>query len=336
MSIEQRLSEVLKEKAVSVGSATDMPANVRRGYRRRLFLHVALAVTVLAVVSSGSVLAFSTLRTDDQDIADQDRALVPPGEVVRRVGLWKGTSETSIEGHRVRVELRVEPGETPGDPPKAILVNTGEQPIGYGYGISLARRKFGSWEPVRNVSMVPGIGLGLEPEASSEPEVLTVTYRLSGPVRLLPPGEYRVTKDVQPSKNGPWISGNRPPPFKVSARFIVSEEAGEKELTFPVQENSADVMDALITGKLVERDGCLYIDAGGRSTSPIWPHGFSYDRDGDAVTILDDKGTPVARTGEEVSMGGGLIGEPESPLSDDLAKKVGDCEAPYWVVGELN
>ena len=109
-------------------------------------------------------------------------------------------------------------------------------------------------------------------------------------------------------------------------------------LTFPVQDPVNDYMEALMEGELVERHGCLYVDGGrGRGVSPIWPHGFSYERDGDTITILDEEGAPVMSTGDEVSMGGGLFAKGgHSPLPDKLVERVGDCAGPYWIVGEVN
>jgi hypothetical protein len=341
VSIEQRLSKVLKDKAVTMTSPAAMPTTVRAGYRRRISLHVVLAVTVLAVVGSASVFAISAFLTGSEQQFVLREALVPPGKVVHTTGLWKGTAETSVEGHRVRVELLVEPGETPDDPLIAILVNRGEQPVGYGYGYTLYRQVNGSWERVENHLVVELPELTVNSGERSEPEeILFSPKSFVGPLKPLPPGQYRVTKRARPFKSGPWNSGNRPPSFDVSARFVVSEPpagAEQKELTFPVLEKTNSMMQALLRGTLVEREGCLYIGSknGEDGQSPLWPHGFSYYRDENVITILDEEGNPVARTGEEVSMGGGLIGEPESPLSDELKEKVGDCEGPYWVVGEI-
>ena len=114
------------------------------------------------------------------------------------------------------------------------------------------------------------------------------------------------------------------------------QAANRADLTFPVQDPAKWVMEALIVGELVERDGCLYIEAG-TSFSPIWPNGFSYEREGDGVTIFDGEGTRVVSTGDEVSMGGGVFANGgHSALPDDLAKQVGDCAGPYWIVGNVN
>ena len=216
MSIEERLSKVLKDKAVTVDSPASMPTNVRHRYRRRIFFQAALAVTVLAVVGSASVMTVSAFR-DQLDSFDQDRALVPPGEVVHTTGLWKGTAETSINGKTLKAELRVEPGASPNDAPEAVLINTGEHPFGYGHGFNLERLSNGFWEPVRDRSVYPAVGMSLSPGGRSEPEILKVTRNYSEPWHLLPPGEYRITKNFD-IDSAAW---DKRKVFEVSARFLV-------------------------------------------------------------------------------------------------------------------
>jgi hypothetical protein len=141
--------------------------------------------------------------------------LVPPGRVVSEIGLWKGTAETSINGKRLKAELRVEPGASSNDSPQAVLINTGEVPFGYGYGFRLDRLSDGFWQPVRDRSVHQAVLLHLSPGNRSEPEILRVSRNYTDPPHLLRPGEYRVTKDFEID------SGDKPKVFEVSARFTV-------------------------------------------------------------------------------------------------------------------
>jgi hypothetical protein len=177
----------------------------------------------VGVALTSAVLVAALLALNSGESPRPVNALVPAGEVVSSVELWKGTSETSAEGNRVSVGLRIQPGETPVDAPEATLMNTGDQPIGYGYGFQLHRRVSGLWEPVRDRSVVQGIELHLDPAEKSESEAVTVTRRIAGWSHLLGPGEYLLTKAVRPASNQPWRSGTRPPAFDVSARFLIED-----------------------------------------------------------------------------------------------------------------
>jgi hypothetical protein len=66
-------------------------------------------------------------------------------------------------------------------------------------------------------------------------------------------------------------------------------------------------MDALLTGRLVADDdvGILVAAADGTRIVVVWPHGWvAVDADG-LRTLLNDRGEPVARVGDEVGIGGG-------------------------------
>lgn len=109
-------------------------------------------------------------------------------------------------------------------------------------------------------------------------------------------------------------------------------------ITFPVQDPTNNVMQALLEGTLIERERCLYISGEETYTSvlPIWPHGFSYERAGGNVSVLNADGKSVARTDSFVSMGGGMFGEKDAPLPSELRPRVGSCDGPYWIVGEIS
>ena len=109
-------------------------------------------------------------------------------------------------------------------------------------------------------------------------------------------------------------------------------------IIFPVQDPANNVMQALIEGTLTERGRCLHIS--GRElykwVLPIWPDGFSYERADGTLSVLNPNGKTVAATGSSVSMGGGMFGEDGAPLPSLLRARVGPCDGPYWIVGEIS
>lgn len=94
-------------------------------------------------------------------------------------------------------------------------------------------------------------------------------------------------------------------------------------------------MEALLTGTLVERDGCLYLETPGYAPDgrsaywlPILPESTTR-WDGTTLTLGDES----HRVGDEVSLGGGVSSEPTSP--DDLSGMEGipdACSTEYaWL-----
>ena len=124
-------------------------------------------------------------------------------------------------------------------------------------------------------------------------------------------------------------AGNSPP----------LEQPSSEPIVFPVQEPVNSVMQALLRGTLTQRGRCLYVSSQSRPKSlalPVWPEGFSYESNDGSIRVLDAEGSKVAETGSPVSIGGGLRGEGEAPLTPDLMERVESCEGPYWIVGEIN
>lgn len=107
-------------------------------------------------------------------------------------------------------------------------------------------------------------------------------------------------------------------------------------LVFPVNDPTRAGMDALLEGRLVRRDRCLYVTSGRgeRGVLPVWPHGFTYREDDDAVAIFDDEGHEFARTGERISTGGGFISEQGGePLAEPFRSRVEGCRHEgVWIV----
>ena len=116
------------------------------------------------------------------------------------------------------------------------------------------------------------------------------------------------------------------------------ESETPQAIIFPVQDATNNVMQALIEGTLTEQGRCLYIS--GREAYkwvlPIWPDGFSYERVDGNLSVLDANGKTVVQTGSSVSMGGGMLGEEDAPLPSELRPRVGSCDGPYWIVGEIS
>jgi hypothetical protein len=177
-------------------------------------MRIGKAHVPIAPIGLAAVLLAAMIAMDGKDGAS---ALVSEGEVVSTTQLWKGTTETSINGKRLRAELHVELGATSTDPPQAVLINTGEHNFGYGNGFRLDRLSRGFWEPVEDQSLVTLELNGLSPGGRSGPMILDVLPKNPGPSRLLPSGEYRITKDFEIDSGDP----HQARPFEVSARFIV-------------------------------------------------------------------------------------------------------------------
>lgn|GEM_PF-6457391 len=119
-----------------------------------------------------------------------------------------------------------------------------------------------------------------------------------------------------------------------------SATAATSDIYFPQQpaawEDEAS-MTALLIGKLLLRDGCLYIRGteGGDFVLPVWPASFTLRTVESTVEVLDKTGTAVARVGAEVAMGGGeaapgLEGEWERSASGTGSER---CPGQRWIVG---
>ena len=107
--------------------------------------------------------------------------------------------------------------------------------------------------------------------------------------------------------------------------------AGQPRIVLPVQPPADEpraVMEALLTGMLVEEDGCLRVapEEGGAAYLPVWPHGWSVREEADGgLVLLDAAGSARLRVGERVRLSGG-----EAPPGE---AEHGACAGPYWIVG---
>jgi hypothetical protein len=76
-------------------------------------------------------------------------------------------------------------------------------------------------------------------------------------------------------------------------------------------------LEARVSGVLVERDGCLFLDRGDQVVLPLWEPGYSY-RDG---VLFDLAGRPVARVGEMLHGGGGYTADPGWLLDEPVPER---------------
>lgn len=114
------------------------------------------------------------------------------------------------------------------------------------------------------------------------------------------------------------------------------DDSTQNEIHFLRQKPSdAPDMEALLQGRLVLSERCLYIrreDVNSTHTA-IWPFEFSLTVQGDSIQILNGDKEIVARVGDRILVSGGGI--PQLPLEEFEANFIGtttECTAPYWIV----
>jgi hypothetical protein len=102
--------------------------------------------------------------------------------------------------------------------------------------------------------------------------------------------------------------GAPPPPERPSANDPAAAESDLFFLSHPEQQMAA--MEALFTGPLLVRDGCVLIGSAGDYSVPVWPYGFTATRDESGrVVVRNQGGGVVAVEGSTFEMGGGYIAE---------------------------
>lgn len=92
-------------------------------------------------------------------------------------------------------------------------------------------------------------------------------------------------------------------------------------------------------GRLVEEDGCLWIDHDDGRMLPLWPPGSRIERDGTSLVVVNSGGARAV-VGTEVYAGGGQYGDPER--YDLVVEAIGE-EVPsgcrgndsYWLVYDV-
>lgn len=70
--------------------------------------------------------------------------------------------------------------------------------------------------------------------------------------------------------------------------------------------HSGTSMEALTSGHLVERSGCIELETdAGENWLVVWPAGWTAERDDSAIVIRDSTGAEWAEVGSQVELGGG-------------------------------
>jgi hypothetical protein len=87
---------------------------------------------------------------------------------------------------------------------------------------------------------------------------------------------------------------------------------------------------ALLTGKLVQRSGCLSVGEG-HGVLLLWPDGYIERTGQDGRTqVLDENSAIIATAGDEVSLGGGTVGASFDTRVFEQTPPA--CGHRYWLV----
>jgi hypothetical protein len=115
-------------------------------------------------------------------------------------------------------------------------------------------------------------------------------------------------------------------------------EAGSEPqgVFFPrLTEHSDTWPAALASGTLAEKEGCVILVPGDMLL--IWPHEANVERTGSGALRITVGGDLVGQTGDDVQLGGGLLGEAKSAV-DQAERLIGEpipdrCRAGggYWL-----
>ena len=98
------------------------------------------------------------------------------------------------------------------------------------------------------------------------------------------------------------------------------------DLFFATHPQGPALMQALFQGPLVVQEGCVLMGSPGNYSLPIWPEGFTAERDQSGrLVVRDADGATIAIEGEVFEMGGGYRVEfrPEDkvePKADQLRR----------------
>lgn len=97
---------------------------------------------------------------------------------------------------------------------------------------------------------------------------------------------------------------------------------------------------ALMEGTLVEVDGCLRMEDGHYADGwlVLWPFGADIRAGGDRIEVINEDGELVARVGDRLRAGGGVVENTRSMagLNEMVpGMPIGGCPSPYWVAAPL-
>ncbi|MEQ8675562.1 MAG: hypothetical protein RLP44_29120 [Aggregatilineales bacterium] len=123
---------------------------------------------------------------------------------------------------------------------------------------------------------------------------------------------------------------------------ILTVIEADRQYTFPRQPSfgaERDMMQAELTGTLIEENGCLYVqsDTGGEQYLIIWAPEYSVSVLNDAVIVMDELGAEAVRVGQQVYLGGGEIST--NAQADFEAERgllpIEGCSGQYWIMGDV-
>ena len=111
-------------------------------------------------------------------------------------------------------------------------------------------------------------------------------------------------------RHGAEIAGGEKLVTEGRAGVAVSE-GGVVLVRLKPSEGSEVFLDAAYSGKLlVDKAGCSRLDAPRgytRDYLPVWPTGYSLDKEDSGTRVLEEKGRAVGEVGKDVTVGGGEI-----------------------------
>ena len=101
------------------------------------------------------------------------------------------------------------------------------------------------------------------------------------------------------------------------------------DIFFPVSQENEMHLEALIIGTLVLIDQCLFLSADDPEMDylVIWPFGFSYEKQGSKIQILNAEGKVVTEEGKQISVGGGTHSSMSLPAN---TPQDFNCNGPLW------
>jgi hypothetical protein len=140
--------------------------------------------------------------------------------------------------------------------------------------------------------------------------------------------------DVQPARPGEEL-----PSTNQGVLEMVLAPDGHT-VYFPKQPPTATTMLALLEGTLVESGGCLRV-IGTRDDEGLlvlWPYDVMLDAEEEPFEVLNARGGAVARVGDPIRMGGGVMESPASMANYDAlipGMPLEGCPGPYWIAGDI-
>lgn len=169
----------------------------------------------------------------------------------------------------------------------------------------------------------------------SRPKNHNNQHRGVGEIRNVPQRPYAVCPALQL-----LIAASLAAVAAVACGTVSSSPSSDRDVFFPKHEAGA-VPDALVGGKLIsDEQGCIRLEVPGANPTLIWSPDYELGIGGnDKVQILDGEGRVAAKVGDEVTLGGGFVGDSLEGIGGvsfwtkrELRER---CPGPYWYAGEV-